>query len=356
MHERGVSEYNSRCCCNSIEQIGTMIHHNRRSVLAATLAAPVLVVLLLWCLSTIPSTNATTTTPSAQPSTSSSSSSSSQAVKKQQRGLCVIGCTPYVDPSQPNHGIQKYWKLVQEMADTCQIIAHVGDTKPGTIRVCVKKGLAKRNTECCCSCCCFLSLYQCLRFSLNAAALTLRQTSGRMPCTEDIVTASVRYMVDQGNRTGALVLYAPGDNELSDCYQHAASAVPSSTLSPMDIVRAADAREFIIQDLRLNSGQDLTGNFAVVNHDMSDRMNRATCDENGNNCKPYSCDFDKYVEVDNYAIATLEVIGSHWYLDVSYCLLICLLLVRLCSLPIELPLVRANSRRFTRVFLFFTSG
>jgi hypothetical protein len=147
-----------------------------------------------------------------------------------------------------------------------------------------------------------------------------------MPCTEDIVTASVRYMIDQGNRTGALALYAPGDNEVSDCYHHAASAVPTST-SAMDIIRAADARDFLIQDLRLNSGKDLTGNFDVVNHDMSDRMNLATCDVNGNNCKPYSCDFDKYVEVDNYAIATLEVIGSHWYLDVSHCLFVFLFLL-----------------------------
>jgi hypothetical protein len=118
------------CCCSNIspEQIADTMAHQRRciscyTIAAATLATPLLV-LVLWCLSTIPATNAAT--PSAQPSTSSSTSSS-----KVKRGLCVIGCTPYVDPSQPSHGIQKYWKLVQEMADTCQVIAHVGDTKPG---------------------------------------------------------------------------------------------------------------------------------------------------------------------------------------------------------------------------------
>jgi hypothetical protein len=31
--------------------------------------------------------------------------------------------------------------------------------------------------------------------------------------------------------------------------------------------------------------------------------------------KPYSCDFDKYYATDTFAVATLEVIGSHWYLD-----------------------------------------
>jgi len=31
--------------------------------------------------------------------------------------------------------------------------------------------------------------------------------------------------------------------------------------------------------------------------------------------QPYSCDFDKYVKLDNYAVATLEVIGSHLYLN-----------------------------------------
>jgi hypothetical protein len=137
-----------------------------------------------------------------------------------------------------------------------------------------------------------------------------------MPCNEDIVTASVRYIVDQGNRTGSMVLYAPGDNELNDCHQHGSSVPIKQQHS--DILRAADARDFIIQDLRLNSGKDLTGKYDVVNHDMSSRMNMATCDSNGNNCMPYSCDFDKYVEFENYAIATLEVIGSHWYLDVSY--------------------------------------
>jgi hypothetical protein len=139
--------------------------------------------------------------------------------------------------------------------------------------------------------------------------------TGRMPCNEDIVTASVRYIAEQGNRTGSMVLYSPGDNELNDCHQHASAE--TSMQQPSDILRAADARDFIIQDLRLNSGKDLTGQYDVVNHDMSDRMNMATCDANGSNCMPYSCDFDKYVELDNYAIATLEVTGSHWYLDVS---------------------------------------
>ena len=48
-------------------------------------------------------------------------------------GLCVIGSTPLVDPSKPNHGIKKYQKLVEEMASNCKVMAHLGNTKPGTI-------------------------------------------------------------------------------------------------------------------------------------------------------------------------------------------------------------------------------
>ena len=48
-------------------------------------------------------------------------------------GLCVLGCTPYVDPYRMDAGILKYQALVQEMAATCDVIVHVGDTKPGKV-------------------------------------------------------------------------------------------------------------------------------------------------------------------------------------------------------------------------------
>jgi hypothetical protein len=203
----------------------------------------------------------------------------------EQRGLCVVGCTPYVDPYAPNGGYEKYEAMIQEMAETCQVIAHVGDTMPGS-----------------------------------------------MACTRDLITKSLSTMVQHGKKQGTMVLYAPGDNELSDCHRsfsgiresrlllvrNASSLLswPSSSSSSVSIFKAADARRVLIDDLQLNSGKDLTQTYHVLNHDMSLQVNSATCDASDRNCQTYSCDFDKYVEVDSYAIATLEILGSFWYLAV----------------------------------------
>ena len=46
-------------------------------------------------------------------------------------GLCVVGCTPYVNPDDETSGILKWEKLVEEMAESCAIMVHVGDTKAG---------------------------------------------------------------------------------------------------------------------------------------------------------------------------------------------------------------------------------
>ena len=46
-------------------------------------------------------------------------------------GLCVVGCTPYVNPDDETSGILKWKKLVDEMAESCEIMIHVGDTKAG---------------------------------------------------------------------------------------------------------------------------------------------------------------------------------------------------------------------------------
>jgi hypothetical protein len=136
------------------EQVFTMVDTHRRSISTiaalATLSTPVLV-LVLWTLSPFPTTTAMA--PSAQPT------ARSQPIK---RGLCVVGCTPYVDPSQLSYGIKKYWKLVEEMADTCQVIVHVGDTKPGA---------CKRAIDGCFS---IVRNSHFLRFFLQAACLVMR--------------------------------------------------------------------------------------------------------------------------------------------------------------------------------------
>jgi len=50
---------------------------------------------------------------------------------KKQNGVCVVGCTPYVNPENEGAGILKWLKLVEEMAENCDIMVHVGDTKAG---------------------------------------------------------------------------------------------------------------------------------------------------------------------------------------------------------------------------------
>ena len=106
-----------------------------------------------------------------------------------------------------------------------------------------------------------------------------------------------------------LVLYAPGDNELNDCHRHASAS--ASKQRPSDMVTAAKARQFLIDDLGLGKWRDVTGRFPVEQH-----TKMGTIPDGSTKVKRYSCDFDTYVELDDYAIATLEVIGSHWYLDV----------------------------------------
>lgn len=188
-------------------------------------------------------------------------------------GLCVLGCTPYVDPTRLDAGILKYDALVEEMAESCDVIVHVGDTKPGS-----------------------------------------------MPCNETLMTQSLHKLIDAGKWHNTLVLYAPGDNELNDCHRHA-SAPPDRQVASQ-IVKASDARDFLIKDLNINSGTDLTGRYYVDQHNMCGKTNLATCFETDAPCRSYSCDFDKYVEFDDFAIATLEVMGSHWYLDVRMYILL----------------------------------
>lgn len=135
-----------------------------------------------------------------------------------------------------------------------------------------------------------------------------------MPCNATLMTQAVHTLIEAGKQHETLILYAPGDNELNDCHRHASAPLDRQVAS--EIVKAEDARAFLANDLNVNSGMDLTGEYLVQNHDKTD-VNLATCNEHNDQCRSYSCDFDKYVEFDEFAVATLEVIGSHWYLDVS---------------------------------------
>lgn len=162
--------------------------------------------------------------------------------------LCVIGCTPYVDLSEPDHGVRKYEALVRDMASNCEVLVHVGDTKPG-----------------------------------------------KMACNRTLVTESIHILRRAAG--GKPVLYAPGDNELNDCHRHEKWS---------DFLRASDARDFVVHDLKLAQARDITGLHAVEKHELPGSVP-------GTN-KPYRCDFDTYLEMNNYAVATLEVIGSHYYL------------------------------------------
>ena len=181
-------------------------------------------------------------------------------------GLCVLGCTPYVDPYRKDGGIEKYQAMIEEMAQTCDIIVHIGDTKPGVA-----------------------------------------------PCNETLMTHAIHRLIQAGKEHNTLVLYAVGDNELNDCHRHASA--PDGYKVPSQIVKAIDARNFLTCDLNVNSGMDLTGTYEVEQH-VKAETNLASCYETDEPCRPYSCDFDKYVEFDNFAVATLEVLGSHWYLGV----------------------------------------
>lgn len=173
-----------------------------------------------------------------------------------ENGLCVIGCTPYIDPFQPLNGIRKYRALVDEMAETCDVLVHVGDTK-----------------------------------------------SGAMPCNRTLLTHSVHILTQAAAQRGKAALFTPGDNEIADCHRHASTNVKS------DIYSSREARNFLIEDLNLSgSNKDMTGKYAAIRHvSLNKKVIPGTTSY-------YRCEFDKYMEFSNFAVATLEVLGSTWYL------------------------------------------
>ena len=172
-------------------------------------------------------------------------------------GLCVIGCTPYIDWDDDVASRNKYLALIQDVVTDCDIIVHVGDTK----------------------------------------------ASGEK-CNESTMTRAIHALDDVAKRNNKLVLYAPGDNEVSDCHRHASQN--NNPNYSRFVYKAQDARNVLIDALNLNDGTDLTGQYIVQNHFKSGKVP-------GSNDR-YSCDFDKYYEAQDYAIATLEVLGGQWYL------------------------------------------
>lgn len=181
------------------------------------------------------------------------------------QGLCVIGSSPFVNLNNPHDGFYKYIAVVQEMARTCDVIVHAGDTKPFD-----------------------------------------------MPCNQTTIVRSLNWMRGTATRNNKIALYAPGDSELSHCHRSKSSSGSSSSTAAVsaEYTRASVARKALVELLNLRSTMDLTRQHTVDTH-FTFRSDKLVPGTN----TTYSCDFDKYVELDHYAVATLEVPGSHWYLD-----------------------------------------
>ena len=83
-------------------------------------------------------------------------------------GVCVIGCTPYIRWDDQDGGRRKYQALIEDIANNCDIIVHIGDTKVGK----------------------------------------------KEKCNEHTMTRAIKSLRDVGREKNKLVLYAPGDNEV----------------------------------------------------------------------------------------------------------------------------------------------
>jgi len=171
--------------------------------------------------------------------------------------VCAIGCTPYVNPVDPLKGIDKYKALVDDMTDSCDLILHLGDTK-----------------------------------------------AGAAPCNNTIMTEPLKIIVKSAKDKGVAFLYSIGDNELNDCHRDGSRSSPRAA----EFYKAADARAFMISEMKMdvNFDKDMTGVFAVEAHRKNGTIPGTT--------KPYSCDFDKLLVSKDAVIATIESMGSSWYL------------------------------------------
>jgi hypothetical protein len=93
-------------------------------------------------------------------------------LRSKKNAVCVIGCTPYVNPADPNKGINKFKALVDDMTDNCDVIVHNGDTKAGSA-----------------------------------------------PCTKSLMTEPLHIIADAAKAKGVAFIYAIGDNENNDCHR-----------------------------------------------------------------------------------------------------------------------------------------
>lgn len=63
----------------------------------------------------------------------------------------------------------------------------------------------------------------------------------------------------------------------------------------------------MIETAGLNTGYDVTGKFKLDQHEIEGTIPGTD--------KPFSCDYDKYIQFDDYAVATTEITGSQLYLN-----------------------------------------
>jgi len=179
--------------------------------------------------------------------------------RSKKNAVCFLGCTPYVNPTDPLKGINKYIALVDDMADNCDLIMHIGDTKAG-----------------------------------SAA------------CMKGLMTDPLHILVDAAKAKGVAVMYGIGDNEMNDCHRDGSKSVPRYA----DFYKAEDARRFVLDDmgmnLTVNFDRDVTGVFAAEGHKKNGTIPGTS--------KPYSCDFDKLMVTEDAVVISLEIPGSNWFL------------------------------------------
>jgi hypothetical protein len=173
--------------------------------------------------------------------------------KSKKNAVCFLGCTPYVDPYDGEKGLNKYKALVEDMADNCDLIMHLGDTKAGSA-----------------------------------------------PCDKKVMTDPLHILVDAAKAKGTAVMYTVGDNECNDCHRDGSKVPPRDA----EIYRADEARQFLLTDMGMdaNPEKDLTGVYAVEAHYKNGTIPGTT--------KPYSCDFDKLVLTKDAVVISIEMPGS----------------------------------------------
>ena len=112
-----------------------------------------------------------------------------------------------------------------------------------------------------------------------------------------------------------------------DCHCDGSRVPPKGTV----LYKVTNVHVFFVSDTSIKSGYNLSGKVKVQHHILAGTIVGSVA--------PYSCDFDKYVVVDTYAVVlTLELPGSFWFLadqtaktHIITTLLILLLAVSICT-------------------------